>query len=57
MFNKVWIDYSYKARAAQHQKNVDLKEYLPLDPFSSVLCQFNGELRVDKEVVYLSYLK
>ena len=41
---------------AQHQKNVDMNEYLPLEPYQ-VLCQFYGELRrVDGEVPYLNYL-
>ena len=56
MFNKTWIN-SYKAWAAQHQKDIDLQECLPLDPYQ-VLCQFYGELRrVNGEVLYLVYLK
>ena len=52
MFNKTWIN-SCQAWAAQHKKNVDLKEYLPLESFQ-VLCQFYGEIRrVGGEVLYL----
>ena len=32
-----------KAWAAQHQKNVDMEEYFPLESYQ-VLCQFYGEL-------------
>ena len=54
MYNKTWIN-SYKASAAQHQKNADLEEYLPPEPYQ-VLGQFYGELRgVDREALYLIY--
>ena len=56
MFNKLRL-ILIKAWLAQHQKNADLEEYLPLEPYQ-VLCQFYGELRrVDGEVPYLIYLK
>ena len=46
-----------KAWAAQHQNNVDLKEYLSLEPYQ-VLCLFCEELqKVDGEVPYLICLK
>ena len=41
MFNKTWINSS-EAFAAQHQKDLDLEEYLPLEPYQ-VLGQSYGQ--------------
>ena len=55
MFNQTWINF-YIAWAPQHQRNVDLGEYFPLEPYP-VLFQCCRELRrVDGEVQYLDYL-
>ena len=39
MFNKTWIN-RYRAWAAEHLKNFNLEEYLPVEPYPA-LCKFN----------------
>ena len=54
---KKFLINSYKAWAVQHQKNVDLEKYSPLE-LNQALCQFCGELRrVDGEGTFANLLE